>query len=203
MFASAYSQISGAERRFVDRLVESLAEAARIANISIRTALHEPLPPKVTQLDYHGWLERPLVRAAIAEQVNGLADGKEFTPEVWLNELANIATFDQLQYFTTDIDGDPTYDIEQMRADGKSGAIKSIEIERSDMSRINGKLKIKITAHDKMQALKMLQGYLGLDNDDNPQRRLHKAAQDVPRLTSGMSASEAGEAYARFIGDGE
>lgn len=203
MFQSAYAQISSAERRFVDRLVEAMAETARIANTSIRTILYEPLPPKLLQNDYHGWLERPLVRAAVAEQVKGLADGKEFTPEVWLNEVANIATFDIAQYFTTDTFGDPTYDIQQAVADGKSGAIKSIKVEHSDMSRANGKTKIEIVTHDKMQALKMLQGYMGLDTDDNPQRRLHKGAQDAPRLTAGMTAGEAGEAYARFIGDVE
>lgn len=201
MFQSAYAQISPAERRFVDRLVDALAEAARIEGVSIRLALQQPLPQRLRDQDHHKWLDRPLFQAAVTERVLHRADAQEITAEGWLKQVVAIATFDLTEYFHVDDFGDPVFDIDRLRRAEQSGAIKQIEVERTDTARLNSKVKIKVQAHDKMAALKMWQTYLGLDSEDNPQRRADKAAQEAPRLTQGTSATEAGEAYARLIGD--
>jgi hypothetical protein len=203
MFQSAYAQISTAERRFVDRLVDAFAEAARIKGCSIRLALQHPLPAKMREQDHQRWLDRPLVQAAVTERVHHRADANEITVEGWLKEVVAIAQFDLTDYFLIDEFGDPAFDIERLRDAERSGAIKSIEVERSDSTRLNMKVKVKVQAHDKIAALKMWQSYLGLDNEDNPQRRADKAAQEVPTITAGTSTTQAGETYARLIGDNE
>lgn len=201
MFQSAYGQISPAERRFVDQLVDALAEAARVANRSIRLALRHPVPPALKQRDHHGWLDRPLVQAAITEQVMKRADENEITEEHWIREVVTIAQFDLTDYFTVDEMGHPSFDIERLREAERSGAIKSIEVEMTDNLTRNNRVKVKVQAHDKLAALKMWAAYLGLDDGDNPSRRADRAAQEAPAITEKTSATEAGEAYARLIGD--
>lgn len=205
MFQSAYAQISQAERRFVDQLVDALAEAARVANRSIRLALRHPMPPALRDRDHHGWLDRPLVQAAITEQVMKRADAQEITEEHWIREVVTIAQFDLTDFFTVDALGHPCFDIERLREAERSGAIKSIEVETNDNGQMNRnqRVKVKVQAHDKMAALKMWAAYLGLDDGDSPSRRADRAAQEAPALTEGTSATEAGEAYARLIGDDE
>jgi hypothetical protein len=200
MFQSAYGQISAAERRFVDQLVDALAEAARVANRSIRLALRHPVPDALRQRDHHGWLDRPLVQAAITEQVLQRADANEITEEHWIREVVTIAQFDLTEFFTVDALGHPQFDMARLRQAEQSGAIKQIEVEQTDNLN-NSRTKVKIQAHDKMAALKMWAAYLGLDDGDNPSRRADRAAQEAPALTEGVSATEAGEAYARLIGD--
>lgn len=201
MFQSAYAQISSAERHFVDRLVDALADAARIAGQSIRLALSRPLPAALHQRDTHGWLARPLVQAAITEKVNERADADEINPQRWIREVVAIATFDLTDYFSVDEMGDPVFDVEGLRCAQQSGAIKQIDIEKTDNLTRTNKVKIKIQAHDKLAALKMWAGFMGLDDGENPHRRADRAAQEAPVLTEGMSSTEAGEAYARLIGD--
>ena len=200
MFQSAYGQISAAERRFVDQLVDALAEAARVANRSIRLALRHPVPDALRQRDHHGWLDRPLVQAAITEQVSQRADANEITEEHWIREVVTIAQFDLTDFFTVDALGHPQFDMVRLRQAEQSGAIKQIEVEQTDNLN-NSRTKVKIQAHDKMAALKMWAAYLGLDDGDNPSRRADRAAQEAPVLTENTSATEAGEAYARLIGD--
>lgn len=201
VFQSAYSQISTAERHFVDRIVDALAEAARIAGQSIRYALGKPLPAALRSRDTHGRLDRPLVQAAISEKVLQRADADEITAERWIREVIAIATFDLTDYFTTDAMGIPVLDVEGLRSAEQSGAIKQIDVEMTDNLTRSNKVKMKVVAHDKLAALKMWGAYLGLDDGENPHRRADRAAQDMPAITESTTATEAGEAYARLIGD--
>ena len=201
VFQSAYSQISTAERHFVDRIVDALAEAARIAGQSIRYALGKPLPAALRSRDTHGWLDRPLVQAAISEKVLQRADADEITAERWIREVVSIATFNLLNYMTIDSFGNQVIDIAALEAAEQSGAIKQIDVETTDNLTRSNKTKIKIVTHDKLAALKLWGAYLGLDDGENPHRRADRAAQDMPAITESTTATEAGEAYARLIGD--
>jgi len=194
VFQSAYSQISTAERHFVDRIVDALAEAARIAGQSIRYALGKPLPAALRSRDTHGRLDRPLVQAAISEKVLQRADADEITAERWIREVIAIATFDLTDYFTTDAMGIPVLDVEGLRSAEQSGAIKQIDVEMTDNLTRSNKVKMKVVAH-------VWGAYLGLDDGENPHRRADRAAQDMPAITESTTATEAGEAYARLIGD--
>jgi hypothetical protein len=202
MFRSAYGQISAAERRFVDRLVDGLAEAARQANQSIRLMLSHALPDSVRRNDHHGWLDRPLVQAAIAERVLQRADADEVNPQSYLSEIVGIGTFDITDYMTIDDFGRPSIDMVRLQSDGKSGAIKQIDVDYVE-GRGGERVKIRIQAHDKIAALKMWAAYMGLDTGDSTSRRAERAAQEMPLITESVSATEAGEAYARLIGDDE
>lgn len=130
------------------------------------------------------------------------ADATEITEEHWIREVVTIAQFDITEYFTVDALGHPMFDLARLREAEQSGAIKQIEVEQVENLN-SGRTKVKIQAHDKMAALKMWAAYLGLDDGENPSRRADRAAQEPPALTEGVSTTEAGEAYARLIGDDE
>lgn len=205
MFQTAYAQISPAERYFVDQLVDALAEAARVANRSVRLAMRQPIPTALHDRDHHGWLARPLVQAAISEQILKRADDSEITEDRWIREVVTIARMDLTDFWTIDPLGHPCFDLEKLREAERSGAIKSIEVETNDngMMNRNQRVKVKVQAHDKIAALKMWAAYMGLDDGENPSRRADRAAQDVPAITDAHGATEAGEAYAQLIGDDE
>lgn len=131
------------------------------------------------------------------------ADENEITEEHWIREVVTIAQFDLTEFFTVDALGHPCFDIERLREAERSGAIKSIEVETNDNGQMNRnqRVKVKVQAHDKIAALKMWAAYMGLDDGENPARRADRAAQEAPVLREGISTTEAGEAYARLIGD--
>lgn len=199
MFQSAYAQISSPERSFVDMLVRELKEAARRLGQRISLALGRPLPQAIIDRDTKGYLQRPLVRAAINEQVTALALEEEINPANWIREVHAIAHAnigDILQY---DEVGDPYFDLDGAPRD-LLAAVASVEVEKSDGLTRSSKTKIKIKMHDKLAALKMEAAYMGLDDGDNPHRRADKAAQQV-QLTENTTPEAAAEAYSQMIGD--
>lgn len=202
MFQSAYRQISQPERSFVDRLVNLLAESAHRHEQSIRLALGQEMPDAVRRIDKKGWLDRPLVQAAITEEINRIADDQEISPQRWIKEVAAIAQSNVGEFYTVNALGQPEVDTDKLTDPDMTRAIKSIEFETSDnITRSAVKTKVKIIMHDKIAALKMQAAYMGLDDGENPHRRADRAAQEKIALPAGTTATEAGEKYARMIGD--
>ena len=180
------------------------------------------MPDTVRRIDKKGWLDRPLVQAAITEEINRIADDQEISPQRWIKEVAAIAQSNVGEFYTVNVLGQPEVDAEKLadpemtrevsklelgngaRYDGRPGepAYQSIEFETSDnITRSSVKTKVKITMHDKIAALKMQAAYMGLDDGENPHRRADRAAQEKIALPAGTTATEAGEKYARMIGD--
>lgn len=200
MFQSAYRQISQPERAFVDQFVNAAAEHANQQGHSIRLMLQRALPDDLSRIDPRGWLARPLVQAAITEQVTLRADDDEITPEKYTKRLNVIAHTNLTDFYTMDMLGNPVVDMEKLLTHENRGAIKSIEIETSDSPMRLAKQKIKITLHDPIAALKMEGAYLGMDTPDNPQRRADRAAQ-APVLGTEATLQDAQAAYANMLGD--
>lgn len=200
MFQSAYHQIGQPERSFVDRLVNELAAAAKRQDQSIRLALHRPLPDTIHAKDTRGWLDRPLVQAAISEQIRQRADENEITEAKWIQRVHMLGHADPSDFWTFDEAGDPIFDLEKMKNAGKGGIVKSLDVEKSDGLTRNSKMKLKVTFHDPAVYLKMEAAYMGLDDGDSPSRRADRSAQTTT-LPATATAEEAGDAYASMIGD--
>lgn len=200
MFQSAYRQISHAERVFVDRLVQELHSAAKRHGEPVRRCLDQPLPPRLLQFDTRGFLARPLVCAAINEQVIERATADEISPQTTAQRIHLIAHAKISDYYSEDELGDIAVDMDKLLDPEISGAIKSVEFEKSDSLTRSSKTKIKITMHDAVAALKMELLLMGLDDGDGPYRKATDATS-ARRLAAGATAQEAGDAYASMIGD--
>lgn len=200
MFQSAYRQITHAERVFVDRLVNDLHLVARRMGEPVRSCLDKQLPPALLQSDTRGYLARPLVCAAINEQIVERALNEEISPHTTAQRIHQIAHAKISDFYTTDELGDPVVDMDAILDPEKAGAIKSIEFEKNDGLSRNTRTKIKITMHDAVAALKMELAIMGLDDGDSPYRKADKAGR-ARQLPAGATAEEAGNAYAAMIGD--
>lgn len=200
MFLSAYRQISQAERSFVDKFVNAAAEHAQQQGHSIRLMLQRRLPDDLSRIDPRGWLARPLVQAAITEQVTLRADDDEITPQGVIREINMLARARISDFYDTDEIGNPVVDMQAVLTHPNAGAIKSIEFEASDSPMRIARHKLKITMHDKTAALKMAAAYAGLDDGENALRRSERAAQ-APILGIEATIQDAEAAYANMLGD--
>lgn len=192
MFQSAYQQISEPERVFVDRLVEEAARHGRVADL-----IDSPLPDTLHEIDTRGWLQRPLVLAAITEQLRELQLREDISLDRIMRELHAIATFSLEDIISIDELGLPKIDLENATP-AQWAAIKSIEVETNDGLTRATKVKIKIHLHDKIGALKMLSDMLGGYDPDNPFRKSDQT-RNAPALTDNTSTQQAADEYQRFI----
>lgn len=199
MFRTAYQQVSIAERTFVDQLVREIADSARRHGRSIALILDQPLPDAIHERDTRGWLQRPLIVAAITEQVQALALREEINLENTAREIHALAHSNMDDYFRVDAAGDPYFDLDGLSRE-QMAAIQSIEIEKSDGLTRSNKTKVKIRLHDKIAALKMELALMGIDDGDNPYRKADKAGR-TPTLASDTTAEQAADNYASMIGD--
>lgn len=201
MFRSAYQQITPQERAFVDRLVRQMAESAKRHGRSIAEVLDTPLPPALLEHDKRGWLQRPLVVAAVSDQVRELALRDEINLEHTAREIHAIAHSNMADYFEIDAAGDPFFNLEGLSRE-KMSAIAQIDIEKSDGLSRSTKTKVKIKLHDKIAALKMELALMGAADGDSPFRKSDTATHTT-RLTDQSSVEQAAEEYQRMIGDSE
>ena len=77
-FTSAYRQLRPVEKLFVDSYVASLETEAERRGERISNALYRPVPAAAVEAS-RGMLERPMVRAAVAERINEIAAASELT----------------------------------------------------------------------------------------------------------------------------
>lgn len=199
MFQTAYQQISDAERGFVDRLVHDIAEGASRHGGRIADLIDTPLPQELHKRDTRGWLQRPLVLAAITDQLRELQLRQDISLDRIVRELHAIATFSLGDITRYDSVGDPYFDLDNATPE-QWAAIKSVEVEKSDGLSRSTKTKMKIQTHDKLGAAKMLIELLGGTDADNPYRK-SAATGKAPVLTDDHSAQHAADEYQRFIGD--
>lgn len=197
----AYDQLSQTERLFVDQVVSFLDEAAQRMNERITRALDRPLPPQIVERS-HGMLERGPVQAAIESRIRQIAADQELTPQGVLRELTAIATGNISDFMR--IEGDSqVFDFSRVTRSQWS-AVKKIELEGSteDESLFGGRAKppkIKIEMHSKLDAIKIAMQYMNMLDGDSPVWQSDRQAGRGPALPAGASASDAGEAYARYL----
>lgn len=199
MFKTAYQQIGPAEQSFVDRLVREIADSAKRHGRSIATILDQPLPDALYERDTKGWLQRPLVIAAITDRVRDLALHEEINLNNTAREIHAIAHANMGDYFEIDEVGDPVFNLDGLTR-AQMSAIKSIDIEKSEGLTRSTKTRVKIQLHDKMTALKMELALMGIEDGDSPFRNSERATRSGT-IHNDSSAQQAANEYARVIGD--
>lgn len=199
LFRSAYNQITSAERSYVDRLVAQMVEEAQRHGKPLTVLLDTPIPPALTAQDARGWLQRPLVVAAITERIRDVQHYKDISIDTLVRQLFAIATFSLEEITKFDEYGDPYIDLESATAD-QWAALESIEVEKSDGLTRTTKTKIKIKRESKTAAIKQLTELLGGAEAVNSYVKQQRAAH-VPQLTDSSTVTDAADEYQRMIGD--
>ena len=201
MFRSAYQQISAAERHYVDTLVAEIATSAARHGRPVSDALDAPLPQALIDADKRGWLQRPLVLAAVYQRVQDQALRDDISLESTAREIHAIAHSDLADYFEQDIAGDLVMRPLDEIPPEKRRAIAQIDIEKSEGGFTRGdKMKIRLKFHDKIAALKMEMALMGVEDGDNPYRKSTRGDR-IPQITDQTTADQAADEYARMIGD--
>lgn len=194
-FTSAYRQLRPAEKTFVDNYVTDVENKAAAANERISNALSRPVAPDVVARA-DGMLDKPMVRAAIAERITEIAAASELTTHRVIKELRAIAFSSLGDYMEVGEDGMPYFGFTKCTPEQLS-AIASIEME--ELPRGGRKMKFKL--HDKIAGITNLMRYMGLLDPDNPHWKADnaKTVEGVPAIHADASDEDAGNEYARMI----
>lgn len=195
-FTSAYRQLRPAEKLFVDNYVASIEIEAERRNERISNALYRPIPAEVVEAS-RGMLEKPLVRAAVAERINEIAAASELTVQRVIKELSAMAFSSMGHYMTVGEDGFPYFDLSKCTPEQLS-AIAHVKTEVSASGR--GAAKFEIKLHDKRASLVELMNYMGLRDPDNPHWRAENAKPiNAANLPGDVSDEAAADVYAKMI----
>jgi hypothetical protein len=188
-FISAYRTLRPAEKDFVDGYVQQVQREAHQRNERIALALHRPVEP-----DERGYLQMPMVRAAIAERIAQIAADAELSVGRVVKEIMNVAFASVANYVKINSFGEPEFNLAACTPEQMS-AIASIEVEEGLRGR-----KFKFKLHSKLDALKMLATYVGALETDNPHWRSEQArAVENAALPANVTIEHAADRYARMI----
>lgn len=188
--ATAYRQLSAPEKAFVDGYVREIEREAAQRNERITHFLFKPLPVE-------GLLDRPLVRAAVAERINEIGRDSELTVHRVVKSLMNVAFASMENYIIIGDDGVPSINLQGCTPE-QLEAIAGFEIEENQ-TRSGFSRKFKFKLHDKLSALGKLSQYMGITENDNPHWRADNARPVNPALSADTSTDAAADMYASMI----
>jgi hypothetical protein len=195
-FTSAYRQLRPAEKLFVDNYVGSVETEAERRNERISNALYRPIAAEAVEAS-RGMLDKPLVRAAVAERINEIAAASELTVQRVIKELSAMAFSSMGNYMTVGEDGFPYFDLGKCTPEQLS-AIAHVKTEVSASGR--GAAKFEIKLHDKNASLDRLMRYMGLLDPENPFWRAESAKPvNAAALPGSVTDEAAADVYARMI----
>lgn len=186
---------------FVDRIVARMVEEAQRAGQPLTMLVDAPIPPALLASDTRGWLQRPLVVAAITERIHEVQHYKDVSIDTLIRQLFAIATFSLEEITKFDDLGDPYFDLENATAD-QWAAIESIEVDKSDALSRMTKTKIKIKRESKTAAIKQLTELLGGPEAVNSYLKQQRAMH-TPVLTDQSSVGDAADEYQKMIESGD
>lgn len=169
----AYDLLTDSEREAVDSYVQFAVGQQRARHQRILAALNVPIPSEYIRRSRQA-LNRPVLRAAIAERITEIAQEADISPDRALHEYATVAFSDITDYMTSGLYGEPVLkDLREIPA-SKAGAIKSIECQPGHMG-----TRWKITLHDKLPALKTLTDLMGMTAPERPPVLAEYAKQEI------------------------
>jgi hypothetical protein len=193
-FASAYRQLTPAEKAYVDAYVQQVERDSMRAGERVSLALMRPIPAETVEAS-RGLLTRPMVVAAITERINEIAAANELTAHRVVKEVMNIAFASVGDYMEIGQDGQPWFDLTRCTPE-QLAAIKTIKIEENP----RGGRKFEFVLHDKLGAIDKLMRYMGMLENDNPHWRAETARPvNTAALPSNVTEDGAADAYARLI----
>ena len=156
----AYDLLTDIERAAVDEYVNFAVAQQRAKRERIAMALNLPIPSEYIRRSRQA-LNRPVLRAAIAERILEEARQEDISPDRAIHELSTIAFSDITDFLQAGYFSEATLkDLKEIPPD-KAGAIKSIESQPGHMG-----TRWKITLHDKLPALKTLTDMMGMTAPD-------------------------------------
>lgn len=169
----AYDLLTDTEREAVDEYVEFAVSQQRAKHQRVLAALNVPIPTEYIRRSRQA-INRPVLRAAIAERITEIAEQADISPDRAIHEYATVAFSDITDYLTRGYFGELVIkDLSEIPA-SKTGAIKSIECQPGHMG-----TRWKITMHDKLPALKTLSDLMGVTAPDHAPALADYAKQEI------------------------
>jgi hypothetical protein len=181
----AYDNLSPSEQVFVDEYVTMLAGQAYLNSQPLNKLLNQPVPQSHVEKS-NGLLNRPLVRAAIAEKI----DKVDLSARKIVNEYMAVAFSNMKNYvrIVENADGwvnDAEVSLSDL-TDEQFAAIQEINV---DYDKFTGQKKsIKLKLYPKLEALKMLTEAIDIAGA--------LARETTPMLDN---TTDPAEAYSRMI----
>jgi hypothetical protein len=196
--ASAYRQLQPVERNFVDGFVMQVEADAAAKQERISEFLSRPIPWHMYEAS-NGMLDRALVRAAISERINQIAEQAELSHWRVLRELRAIAFSNIKDYMSLDHNGELVFDMSGCTPE-QFAAIKKFKIKELP----RGGRELEFELYDKLSGLDKFMRYMGMLDADNPywaeeQKRLMSGKNDAAAITSDMTDDQAADAYSRML----
>jgi len=159
--SSAYSFLTDIEREVVDKYVQSALEQARRKNFQIRHLVDLPIPQDAVKRS-KGVLEKPLVVAAIHDELKRVSSEKDLAPERVIKEHLNIGLSNIADYLVLDEDtGYMKVDVSRCTRE-QMAAVKRIRTT----SGYSG-FKVELELYDKQHHLVQLGKMMGLEEEKN------------------------------------
>lgn len=176
---TAYDLLEQIERDIVDDYVQHVVNEQHSKRQRIAIALSLPIPSEFVRRS-KGALNKPLVRVAVQERIQSLADDEDLSPSRVIREYAAIAHAKIKDYAETAEFGELRYKRVEDIPDEIAGAIKTIKQVPTAYGN-----RIEITLHDKLPALKVMAELMGLVAPDKPAplRDYAVPQQDKKQLT--------------------
>lgn len=191
---SAYKQLRPIEKQFVDGYLRDLEKDALLAGCRVmdyvRRADYMTVAPSARWLN-NPTMQQSLVRAAVTERINQLTEALELSAYKVLREVGHVAMSTMAHYLDWEHaeTQDPVINLKDCTPE-QLAAIQSVEFEE-----INGRRKIKIKLHSKLQALDMIMKHMGMYAEDHAQKNAVSSAA-VGAITEKTTQSQAAELYA-------
>ena len=158
----AYDLLTDIERKAVDEYVAFAVKKQRDRRQRVLAALNLPIPSEYIRRSRQ-MINRPVLRAAIAERITEEAAKYDVSPDRAVHEYASLAFSDITDFLDTGYFGEPSIKPLNQIPPDKAGAIKSIECQPGHLG-----TKWKITLHDKLPALKQLCDFMGMTTPEHP-----------------------------------
>lgn len=169
----AYDLLEQIERDHVDAYVTFAVSEQRRLNQRIALALSKPIPSEMVRRS-KGMLNKPVVRIAIQEKIQSLADEQDLSPSRVIREHAAIALSTIADFMKTGNYGDLVpIPLGEIPAE-KIGAVKAIRIIPTAYGN-----RTEVILHDKHPSLKILAELMGLVASDKPPVLEDYATQSV------------------------
>lgn len=182
---SAYDLLEGREKQVVDEYVSYAIASQREKREAISGAMYKPIPHEYL-LKTHGLLNKPVVRAAVAERIKQASDMEDMSPDKVVREYINIGTSDIGEFIEMDSFGNVLVKNLNTIDPVKRKAIKSVETKATAFG-----ISSKLTLHDKLPALRALSDMMGLTPPDKPpvlsdyvggREKLKAESEDTPEI---------------------
>ena len=186
----AYDLLDAIEREIVDGYVAHVKADQKFRGERIAVALSYPIPAEHVRRS-KGALNKPIVRIAVQERIQAIANDEDLSPDRVIKEHAAIA-FSSLKNFVEPADfGEFRVKSLDEIPDELMGAVKTIRTVPTAYGN-----RIEVILHDKIQSLKAMGELMGLVAPDKPPALTNYVA---PKEEKKQLSNTPGEIYSNML----